>query len=147
VKALIQRVSRASVEIDGEPVAEISTGLLVLLGVAEGDREADAAYLAEKCANLRVFEDSDGKMNLSLLDVAGDALVVSQFTLCGDASKGRRPSYSAAARPEKAIPLYEMFVREIRGQGVGRVETGRFGADMKVSLVNDGPVTLMVEAR
>ena len=145
MRALIQRVEKASVEVGGEKIAEIAGGLLILLGVFEDDTSDDAVFLAGKCANLRIFEDSDGKMNLSLLDIGGDALVVSQFTLCAETAKGRRPSYSAAARPEKAEPLYELFVREIRGNGVARVETGRFGADMRVGLVNDGPVTLIVE--
>lgn len=132
-------------EVDGETIGSVSAGLLILLGVSVGDEESDSVGLAEKCAKLRIFDDSEGKMNLSLLDVDGEALVISQFTLCADASKGRRPSYTTAARPETAIPLYEAFIRELRGIGVKRVETGCFGADMKVSLVNDGPVTLMLD--
>lgn len=132
--------------VDGETIGEVGAGLLIFLGVAVDDEERDAVALAEKCARLRIFDDSNGKMNLSLLDVDGEALVISQFTLCADASKGRRPSYIAAARPETAVPLYEDFIRELRGIGVSRVESGRFGADMKVSLVNDGPVTLMLDS-
>ena len=147
MRALIQRVSSASVAIDGETVGSCNAGFLILLGVTHTDTEADAAYLAEKCANLRIFCDEQDKMNLSLLDVYGEALVISQFTLYGDCRKGRRPGFSDAARPELANPLYEKFVELLRAQGVRRVETGRFGADMKVSLLNDGPVTLIVESK
>ena len=147
MRALIQRVSSASVAIDGETVGSCNAGFLILLGVTHTDTEADAAYLAEKCANLRIFCDEQDKMNLSLLDVHGEALVISQFTLYGDCRKGRRPGFSDAARPELANPLYEKFVELLRAQGVRRVETGRFGADMKVSLLNDGPVTLIVESK
>lgn len=146
MKALIQRVEKASVEIDGEVVSYISRGILVLLGVAVGDEEGDSVFLADKCAHLRIFDDEGGKMNLSLLDIDGEALVVSQFTLYGDVSKGRRPNYTAAAQSETAEPLYEGFVECLRDAGVRRVETGRFGAKMMVSLVNDGPVTLIVES-
>jgi D-tyrosyl-tRNA(Tyr) deacylase len=145
VRTVVQRVSSASVTIDGETVGAIGTGLLVLLGVKPGDGDRDIDFLAEKIANLRIFPDDDGKMNGSLLDVKGAALVVSQFTLYGDCRKGRRPSFIAAAPPDVAEPLYERFVTRLKGCGVP-VETGRFAADMKVSLVNDGPVTLIIES-
>ena len=147
MRALIQRVQSASVSIDGETVGSIQRGLLILLGVTHTDTEEDAAYLAEKTANLRIFRDSEDKMNLSLLDIHGEALVVSQFTLYGDCRKGRRPGSSDAARPELADPLYEKFKDLLRQQGVQKVDCGRFGADMLVSLVNEGPVTLMVESK
>ena len=145
MKALIQRVTEAAVEVDGVTIGSVGAGLLILLGISVGDEERDAVGMAGKCAKLRIFDDPEGKMNLSLLDIEGEALVISQFTLCADSSKGRRPSYTTAARPESAIPLYEKFIRELRGTGIKRVETGRFGADMKVSLVNNGPVTLMID--
>ena len=145
MRAVIQRVSRASVTINGENVGKIGRGLLVLLGVTHTDNPADARWLAKKTIGLRLFNDSDGKMNLALADVGGAVLVVSQFTLYGDAQKGRRPSFIAAARPEQAIPLYEAFVNGIKALGVP-VETGRFGAMMDVELVNDGPVTLILES-
>lgn len=129
----------------GEVVARIDRGFLVLLGVAENDTQADAVFLAQKIAGLRVFEDDAGKMNLALADVGGRALVVSQFTLLGDCRKGRRPSFIQAARPEKAIPLYECFIAELRGAGID-VQTGRFQAHMDVELVNDGPVTLLIDS-
>lgn len=141
----MQRVKKASVEIGGETIAETGPGLLVLLGVSVDDEKRDAAYLAEKIANLRIFEDAAGKMNLSLKEVGGSALVVSQFTLYGDCRKGRRPSFTDAAGPEKGEALYNEFVRELRAQGLP-VETGRFGAKMLVKLENDGPVTIMVES-
>ena len=147
MRALIQRVQSASVSIDGETVGSIQRGLLILLGVTHTDTEEDAAYLAEKTANLRIFRDSEDKMNLSLLDIHGEALVVSQFTLYGDCRKGRRPGFSDAARPELADPLYEKFKDLLRQQGVQKVDCGRFGADMLISLVNEGPVTLMVESK
>ena len=143
--ALVQRVSRASVRVDGEVVGEIGRGLLVLLGVVDGDRQLEGDWLADKVAALRVFPDAEGKMNRSLRDVGGDALVVSQFTLAGDVRKGTRPSYVRAARPEAAEPLYLAFADKL-AEALGRpVETGRFGATMEVALVNDGPVTLWVE--
>ncbi len=145
MKALIQRVSSASVVVESRCVAEIKTGLLILLGVTDTDTPKEASWLASKVANMRIFNDPDGKMNLSLLDVGGDALVVSQFTLYADARKGNRPSYIQAARPEKAKPLYEAFVVELEKQLGKPIPTGVFGADMKVSLVNDGPVTIMLE--
>jgi D-tyrosyl-tRNA(Tyr) deacylase len=145
MRAVIQRVSRASVAVDGEIVGKIGRGLLILLGVTHSDTPADAVWLAEKAVGLRIFNDADGKMNLGLTDVNGSVLVVSQFTLFGDAQKGRRPSFVAAARPEQAIPLYEAFVNGIKALGIP-VETGRFGAAMDVELVNEGPVTLILES-
>jgi D-tyrosyl-tRNA(Tyr) deacylase len=146
MRAVVQRVSEASVEVAGETTGKISAGLLVLLGVSRDDERADADYLAEKIINLRVFTDDQGKMNLSLADAGGAMLVVSQFTLYGDARKGRRPSYIEAADPEKANALYEYFVGRARALGV-RVETGIFQAMMRVSLVNDGPVTILLDSR
>jgi D-tyrosyl-tRNA(Tyr) deacylase len=137
-------VSSASVEVDGKTVASIGRGLLVLLGVAEGDGERQAEWLADKIAGLRIFEDEAGKMNLSVQDVGGSALVVSQFTLLGDCRKGRRPSFSDAAPPEEADRLYQKFVERARAGGL-RVETGVFQAHMGVHLVNDGPVTLVLD--
>lgn len=145
MRAVIQRVARASVTLKGTGERrEIGPGLVTLLGVAPGDTEAEAAWLAEKLAGLRVFEDADGRMNVSLLDMGGAMLVVSQFTLLGDARKGRRPSFTGAAPPHIAEPLYEAFVRAVRALGV-KVKTGEFGADMLVEVANDGPVTLVVE--
>jgi D-tyrosyl-tRNA(Tyr) deacylase len=139
-------VSRAKVTVGGEVVGRIERGLLVLLGVAQDDTQDDAIYLATKIAGLRIFPDDEGKMNRSLADAGGGMLVVSQFTLLGDCRKGRRPSFIAAARPEKAIELYHGFVAEVRGQGIA-VETGRFQEHMEVELVNDGPVTLILDTR
>ncbi len=144
MRALIQRVSRASVHVDGEKVAGIEMGFLVLLGVADWDGEAEAAWLARKIAGLRLFEDDAGKMNLGLEDVGGSVLAVSQFTLYGDARKGRRPSFTQAAPPAQAQELYEKFCALLAAQGVP-VEKGVFQAHMEVSLVNDGPVTLWLE--
>ena len=144
MRALVQRVSRASVTIDGKVNGAIDKGFLVLLGITEGDTEADARYLADKCVGLRVFTDENDKMNRSLADVGGGLLVVSQFTLYGDCSHGRRPSFIAAARPDTAIPLYECFVARCRESGLP-VETGEFGAHMEVELLNDGPVTLWMD--
>jgi D-tyrosyl-tRNA(Tyr) deacylase len=146
MRILLQRVSRASVVIDGETVGAIGPGLLLLLGITHADTAADADAMAEKCVHLRVFNDADGKMNCSLLEVGGAALIVSQFTLYGDSRKGRRPAYTDAARPEHAIPVYERFVAAVCAAGVS-VATGRFGAMMQVEIHNDGPVTLMVESR
>lgn len=145
MKALIQRVSSASVSIGGDCVAEIKTGLLVLLGVSESDTPREVFWMVSKVANLRVFNDAEGKMNLSLADTGGDVLLVSQFTLYGDARKGNRPSFVQAARPEIAKPLYEMFLSELQKTLNKSIPTGVFGADMQVSLINDGPVTLMIE--
>lgn len=145
MRALIQRVSESSVVVSEETVGSIGDGLLVLLGVSGADTEKDADYLAEKAVNLRIFEDVNGKMNLSLLETGGGMLVVSQFTLYGDASRGRRPSFTDAARPELAIVLYEYFVNRVRSYGV-HVETGVFQATMKVKLVNEGPVTILLDS-
>lgn len=144
MRALIQRVSEASVTIAGEVVGQIGPGLLIFLGVRLGDTLAEAEFLADKCLNLRVFEDAAGKMNLSLLDGEGEMLVVSQFTLYGDTRRGRRPSFVDAAPPEISEPLYEHFVERLACGGLP-VATGRFGANMAVRLVNDGPVTIMLE--
>lgn len=144
MRAVLQRVSRAKVTVDGEITGEIGKGLLILLGVGGSDMEASAVYLVEKISNLRIFDDEDGKMNRSLLDVAGGLLVVSQFTLYADTRKGRRPSYIGAAEPEMANRLYEFFVAEARKQ-IDNVQTGRFQAMMDVELVNDGPVTIILE--
>ena len=146
MRAVVQRVTEAGVRINGETVGSIGRGFLALIGVETGDTEADRRYIAEKVPNLRVFEDENGKMNLSLKDVGGEILAVSQFTLLGDARGGRRPSFITAARPETANPMYEALVREWREQGI-RVDPGVFGADMKVSLVNDGPVTILLDSR
>ena len=144
MRAVLQRTSRASVTVDGAVVGEIGRGFLVLLGVTHGDTTAEAEWLAHKIAGLRLFEDGDGKMNLGLVDVGGAVLVVSQFTLYGDARKGRRPSFTDAADPAVAAPLVDHFVATLRGLGLD-VATGVFGAQMDVALVNDGPVTLMIE--
>ena len=146
MRAVIQRVERASVSVEGEIRGQIGAGFLVLIGVEEGDGDADFRYIAEKVPNLRVFEDEQGKMNRSLLDVGGELLAVSQFTLLGDARGGRRPSFITAARPDPADPMDERLVADWRARGI-RVETGVFGAHMKVSLVNDGPVTILLDSR
>ena len=146
MRAVLQRVSRARVVVGEEVTGAIGPGLLVLLGVAPGDTAAQAQWLADKVVGLRVFNDADGKMNLSVADVGGAVLVVSQFTLYGDCRKGRRPSFVEAAPPELAVPLYEAFVAAVRAQGIP-TETGRFGAMMQVELVNDGPVTLIVDSK
>ncbi len=144
MRAVVQRVSEASVTVEGEVVGAIGRGLLVLLGVREGDTRAEADWLASKVAQLRVFADDEGKFNLSLLDIGGAALVVSQFTLYGDARKGRRPDFTRAGRPEVAEPLVDYFVAQLRTAGVP-TETGRFGAMMDVRLLNQGPVTILLE--
>ena len=144
MRALIQRVSQAAVTVDHEIVGRIGRGFLVLLGVTHGDGQREAAWLAHKIAGLRVFDDAAGKMNLGLSDVSGEVLVVSQFTLYGDARKGRRPDFLQAARPEQAEPLVDYFVEQLRADGLP-VETGQFRALMQVSLVNDGPVTLWLD--
>jgi D-tyrosyl-tRNA(Tyr) deacylase len=146
MRAVVQRVSRAQVAVNGEIAGEIGLGLLVLLGVGRDDTEADATYLAEKIAGLRVFEDADGKMNRSVQDVGGSVLAVSQFTLYGDVRRGKRPSFDTAAPPEKARQLYEFFVEQIRIAGLG-CETGRFKEMMQVELVNEGPVTILLDSR
>ena len=145
MRAVIQRVKSASVTVEGEAVSEIRVGLLVFLGVAQEDTAADVEYMASKIANLRIFEDDEGRMNLSILDIGGEALVVSQFTLYGDCRKGRRPSFIHAARPEKADPLYQAFMDEISRLGVP-VKAGIFQAMMDVELINDGPVTMMLDS-
>jgi D-tyrosyl-tRNA(Tyr) deacylase len=146
MRALVQRVSRAKVTVGGEVVGEIGRGLLVLLGVTHDDTSDGARWLADKVAGLRIFADAEDKMNLGVAEVSGSVLVVSQFTLYGDCSKGRRPSFIDAAHPDLAIPLYEAFIEAVKAQGIA-VATGRFGASMQVELVNDGPVTLIIESR
>jgi len=146
MRAVLQRVSEARVRVAGETVGEIGRGLLVLLGVGQGDAEVDARYLAEKSAGLRIFEDEQGKMNLSLEDVGGGMLVVSQFTLFGDCRKGRRPGFSSAALPAEADRLYRFYIDCLRQRGVS-VATGIFQAEMAVELVNDGPITLLLDSR
>jgi D-aminoacyl-tRNA deacylase len=146
MRAVVQRVSRASVKVEGKSTGDIGLGLLVLLGVGHEDAEKDADYLAEKIAGLRIFEDDAGKMNLSVMDVRGAVLAVSQFTLFGDVRRGKRPSFDAAARPARARELYEYFVERVRRLGL-RCETGRFQATMQVELINDGPVTILLDSR
>lgn len=146
MRACVQRVSSASVTVDGEVVGKIDAGLVVLLGVAGGDTQADAEFMADKLVNLRIFCDQNGKMNLSLLETEGEMLVVSQFTLLGDCRKGRRPSFVDAAPPEVANALYETFVARVEAIGV-QVATGTFQAMMDVALVNDGPVTMLLDSR
>ena len=146
MKAVIQRVINSDVKIDGKTVGEIGKGFMILLGVMDSDTKSDADKLIKKIPNLRIFEDENGKMNLSCLDVGGEILVVSQFTLCADCSHGRRPSFIKSASPDEANALYEYFVSELKNAGVSRVETGQFGADMKVSLINDGPVTIILDS-
>ena len=145
MKALLQRVSRASVTVDGVVIGEVGAGLMILLGVQEGDGEKEADFLADKTAGLRIFEDEAGKMNRSLLDVGGEALVVSQFTLCADARKGRRPSFIKAMKPPEADRLYRYYTEALRRAGVRRVATGEFGAMMQVEIHNDGPVTILLD--
>ncbi len=145
MRVVFQRVLSASVTADGVETGRIAAGALLLLGVRRGDTAANAAWLARKIAGLRVFSDERGQMNRSLLDTGGEALVVSNFTLYGDCRHGRRPEFLSAARPEEAEPLYEQFVQLLREAGVIRVETGRFGADMRVSMEGDGPVTLLLD--
>jgi D-tyrosyl-tRNA(Tyr) deacylase len=146
MRAVVQRVIRASVSVDGETIGRIDRGFLVLLGVSKSDTAEDARWLAEKIVSLRIMADDEGKMNRELAEVGGAVLVVSQFTLYGDCRKGRRPSFVDAAGPEIAIPLYEAFIDGMKAQGIP-VATGRFGAMMQVELVNDGPVTLIVESK
>ncbi len=145
LKAVIQRVTNASVVVEGKEIGAIENGFLILLGVCEGDTTEDADILARKTANLRVFEDEEGKMNKSLLDLGYSALVISQFTLCADCKKGNRPSFIKAAKPDDAIPLYELYMEKLRENGVENVQHGEFGADMKVVLLNDGPVTILYD--
>lgn len=146
MRAVVQRVKTSSVAVDNDVIGEIGKGLLILLGVAKADTADNAEYLADKIVNLRIFEDENNKMNRSLLDTGGEMLVVSQFTLLGDCTKGRRPSFVHAAKPDRANELYEHFVEQVRKKGVN-IATGQFRAMMDVSLVNDGPVTLIVESR
>ena len=147
MKAILQRVKFAKVEVDGETVGEIGQGFLVLLGVAQEDDKKEAEVLSNKIAGLRVFTDENDKMNLSLDDIGGEVLVISNFTLCADCSHGRRPSFIAAARPEQVEPLYEYFCQRLRDAGVKKVAQGIFGADMAVSLLNDGPVTIDINSK
>ncbi|NOY81513.1 MAG: D-tyrosyl-tRNA(Tyr) deacylase [Kiritimatiellaeota bacterium] len=144
MRALLQRVTEASVSVDGQVMGRIGPGLLILVGIANGDSDADARWVAEKCVNLRIFSDQDGKFNLSALDVGAELLVISQFTLYGDTRRGRRPGFTDAAPPEISRPLYRRFVSYCKKSGL-RTETGVFGAAMRVHLINDGPVTLLVE--
>ncbi len=145
MRVVLQRVGEASVTVGGERISEIGRGLLLLVGVAQGDGEAEASWLAGKIAGLRIFNDEAGKMNLSVRDVGGEVLAVSQFTLLADTRKGKRPSFIGAAQPEVAEPLFDHFCERLRAAGVGAVKTGVFGAKMDVALVNDGPVTIVLE--
>lgn len=144
MRALLQRVSEASVKVDGEVIGEIGQGLLILICAMEGDEEAKSAQLAAKISKLRIFKDEEGKMNRSIMDIGGSALVVSQFTLAADTSRGNRPGFSQAARPEDGERLYEIFKKDVAALGIPTA-CGKFGADMKVSLVNDGPVTIWMD--
>lgn len=146
MKIVVQRSKQASVKVDGEIVGQIQSGLVLLVGITHTDSSDDIEYLADKILNLRIFEDDEGKMNLSLLDVGGEILSISQFTLYGDCRKGRRPNFMEAAKPELANQLYEKFNEVVRSKGVN-VETGQFGAMMDVSLINDGPVTIILESK
>ena len=147
MKAVIQRVAKASVTIEGEIVASINNGLLILLGIVDEDTQEDIIWLSNKIVNLRVFGDENDVMNLSIIDVNGNAIVVSQFTLHASTKKGNRPSYIKAAKPEVAIPLYKSFVNQLENDLDNKVQTGQFGADMKVELLNDGPVTIIIDTK
>lgn len=147
MKILIQRVSHASIEVEHTMHAQIKSGLLIFLGIEKDDDSSDVDYLVGKSAALRIFNDSDGKMNLSIQDVGGEALIVSQFTLHASTKKGNRPSYVKAARPEHAIPLYEYFIQKMNLELPEKVKSGVFGADMKIQLLNDGPVTIMIDSK
>ena len=149
MRALVQRVSEGRVFIEKENYsAEIGRGMVILLGIKKGDTEEDVIYVADKCSNLRIFEDENEKMNLSIKDINGEALIISQFTLYGDTAKGNRPGFTDAARPEEAIPLYEKFIERVKNNiEEGKVKTGKFGAMMLVKIMNDGPVTLTVESK
>lgn len=147
MKAVLQRVKHSSVTIDGKKKSEIGHGFMILLGVVSGDTKEDADKLIRKIPVLRVFEDENGKMNLSCLDIDGEMLVVSQFTLCADCSHGRRPSFTDSAPPDEANELYEYVVKELKKAGVKSVQTGEFGADMQVELLNDGPVTIILDSK
>lgn len=146
MRAVIQRVLHSSVSVNGKTVGEIDQGLNILLGVVEGDTEAEADVLASKIAKIRIFEDENEKMNLSVTDIGGSALVISQFTLCADCRKGNRPSFSMSAAPDRANQLYEYFTCQLRQNGIGKVETGVFAADMQVQIQNDGPVTIILDS-
>lgn len=145
MRAVVQRVTEAAVTVDGHTVGAIGQGLLVLLGIEENDDLEDVAYIVDKVAYLRIFPDEDSRMNRSILESGGEILIISQFTLYGDCRRGRRPSFTAAAKPERAVPLYESVVEQLRAQGL-RVKTGVFGAHMMVSLTNDGPVTILLDS-
>jgi D-tyrosyl-tRNA(Tyr) deacylase len=147
MRAVIQRVSEASVTTDGKKTADIQTGLLVLIGIEEADNQEDISWLVPKIINLRIFGDENGVMNLSVKDINGEIIVVSQFTLHASTKKGNRPSYIKAARPENAIPLYEKFIADLQRHCEHKIQTGIFGADMKVSLLNDGPVTIIIDSK
>ncbi len=147
MKAVIQRVARASVTIDGKIKSSIASGLLILVGIEEADLQEDIDWLSSKISNLRIFEDQNHQMNLSVKDIGGDALVISQFTLMATTKKGNRPSYIRAARPEVAIPLYEKFILQLERDVAKPIFTGEFGADMKVELLNDGPVTILIDTK
>lgn len=148
MRAVIQRVTQSSVNVDGSTIGEIEKGLLVFLGVGNEDDESDVDYLSEKIVNLRIFEDEEQKMNLSLLDIGGDILIVSQFTLQGDIRKGRRPNFGGAARPDISEPLYLEFIEQCKKhKEINKVATGEFGADMKVNISNDGPVTILIDSK
>ena len=146
MRGVVQRVKRANVSVDNNIIGDIKHGILLLLGVEDNDDEKDLEYMCDKVPNLRIFEDEDGKMNKSLLDVSGSLLVISQFTLLGDARKGRRPSFTQAAVPTKAIPMYETFINKMKEKNI-ITQTGEFGADMQVELVNDGPVTILLDSK
>ena len=146
MRGVVQRVKRAKVSVGDEAIGQIGHGIMLLLGVEEDDEEKDLDYMCDKVVNLRIFEDEDGKMNKSLMDVNGSLLIVSQFTLLGDARKGRRPSFIQAARPEKAVPMYEKFIENMKNLNIV-TEKGQFGADMQVELVNDGPVTILLDSK
>ncbi len=147
MRAVIQRVSEASVKVKGEITGQIETGLLVLLGIEDADTEEDAEWLAQKIANMRIFNDENGQMNKSLADVNGQILLISQFTLFAQTKKGNRPGFIRAAKPGKAIPLYELMILKLEKHTGKKTETGLFGADMKVSLLNDGPVTILIDTK
>ncbi len=147
MRAVIQRVSHASVLVEDSVVGEIKEGLLILLGIEHADDQSDLIWLCNKISQLRIFSDEEGKMNKSIIDIGGNALVISQFTLHSSTKKGHRPSFIKAARPEQAIPLYERFTEQLSLQIEKKVETGEFGADMKVSLLNDGPVTIIIDTK
>lgn len=146
MRGVVQRVRRASVSVDNKTIGEIGSGILLLLGVEDTDNDKDLEYMADKVPNLRIFEDENGKMNKSLMDVNGELLVISQFTLLGDARKGRRPSFIQAAVPDKAVPMYESFIDKMKEKEIV-THCGEFGADMQVELINDGPVTILLDSK